>query len=58
MAPSKGTPIRPVRVEDALWRDAQAAAKARGLSVSEYLRWALEELVAGRLSGPPSSSPE
>jgi predicted HicB family RNase H-like nuclease len=44
---SKGTALRNVRVDDALWQAALAAAKARGESLSEVIRRKLSEYVTG-----------
>jgi predicted HicB family RNase H-like nuclease len=41
------TPLRNVRVNDDLWRDAQAKAADDGVSVSEVIRRALEHYVNG-----------
>lgn len=54
---SRGTPIRPVRVNNELWGRALARAEARGETLSDALRWFLEEYAAGRLS-PPSEAPK
>jgi len=39
------TPIRGVRIPDELWEDAQRVAAARGESVSDEVRAALERYV-------------
>lgn len=44
-APRPGNPARAVRVEDELWHAAQEEAKARGESVSDVIRRALERYV-------------
>jgi hypothetical protein len=43
VTPSKGTPIRPVRIEDGLWEAALAKAAEEETTVSEHLR---AELIA------------
>lgn len=45
MTPSKGTPIRPVRVPDELWQAALRKARANDEKVSDVIRRALEEYV-------------
>jgi hypothetical protein len=44
--PRADNPHRSVRVEDALWEAALAAAEAEGTSRGEVMREALRELVA------------
>ena len=39
------TPLRAVRIPDALWQDAQAVAAAHGESVSDEVRAGLERYV-------------
>lgn len=43
--PRPGNPARALRVEDALWKAAQAKAAERGESVSDVLRKCLERYV-------------
>jgi len=43
--PRPGNPARAVRVETELWQAAQAAAAARGETVSDVIRRALERYV-------------
>jgi hypothetical protein len=47
---SRGTPIRPVRVPDHLWKAAMERADLRGETVSDALRWFLAEYAAGRIT--------
>jgi predicted HicB family RNase H-like nuclease len=47
MPNAPGTPLRNVRVDDALWRAAQAKAAEQGVNVSEVIRRALEHYVNG-----------
>ena len=42
---SKGTTHRTVRIDDALWDAAKAAAKENGENVSDIIRKALEQYV-------------
>ena len=42
------TPLRNVRVDDHLWRNAQAKAAEQGVNVSEVIRRALEHYVNGK----------
>lgn len=44
---SKGTKIRTVRIDDALWEAAQAKAAEQGENLSEILRARLQEYVQG-----------
>lgn len=46
MAPSKGTTVRTVRIDEALWSAASKKAAAAGESVSAVIRRALEEYVS------------
>jgi antitoxin component of RelBE/YafQ-DinJ toxin-antitoxin module len=41
----RGTTLRNIRVEDSLWLKAKAEAERRGLTLSDVIRSALEELV-------------
>lgn len=41
------TPLRAVRIEDGLWRAAQARAAARGETVTDVLRRALRRYTGG-----------
>ena len=43
--PSKGTPPRTIRVEDALWDAAKETARTRGDNLSEIIRQALNTYV-------------
>lgn len=43
MAPSKGTPIRPVRVSDGLWAASLAKAAEEETTVSDHIR---DDLIA------------
>ena len=43
--PRPGNPARAVRIEDELWRAAQAKAAEKGTTVSEVIRKALERFV-------------
>lgn len=45
MSPSKGTPLRSIRIPDELWDLAVAVASDRGTSVSAVIRRALESYV-------------
>lgn len=45
----RGTTLRNIRIDDALWEAAQAKAKAEGRNVSDVVRQHLAEWV----SGPP-----
>jgi len=42
------TPVRNVRIDDALWGAAQKYGKARGLSAGAVVRLALADLLRGR----------
>ena len=42
---SKGTPHRPIRINDELWAKAQAKAKAENTTASEVIRKLLTEWV-------------
>lgn len=44
---SKGTKVRTVRIDDALWDAAKAKADERGDNLSEILRARLQEYVQG-----------
>ena len=56
MSPTKGTPIRRFRAPDDEWEAAQAAAAARGETVSDVIRAALRRYV--QRSGPKATSGE
>lgn len=55
MTPSKGTPIRPVRVNEGLWAAALDKAAEDETTVSEHIR---DELVAWTGYAEPSSPTE
>lgn len=46
MAPTRGTPVRTVRVPDELWQAALARSKARGESLHDVIRDRLRAYVA------------
>lgn len=48
--PSKGTPLRNVRVPDEVWTAAQRRAEDDGVSVSDVVRHALGRYAAGSVS--------
>ena len=45
---SKGTRVRTVRIEQALWDAAKAKAEAEGMSLSEVIRDKLQDYVGGK----------
>ena len=45
MTPNKRTPNRAVRISNELWQAAQAKAEAKGETVSDVIRRALERYV-------------
>ncbi len=47
--PRPGNPARAIRVEDELWKAAQAKAAERGETVSDVVRRALERYVRSKL---------
>lgn len=46
--PSKGTPHRGIRIDDALWREFQAATATAGTNPSETIRRLVQEWVNNR----------
>lgn len=50
------TPLRSVRIPDALWNAAQAKADEQGESVSDVIRKALEQYVKPRKPRPDLST--
>lgn len=57
MAPTKGTPVRTVRVPDELWQAALAKAAERGELIGDVIRAGLQAYVDDPAQTPDRSAP-